>query len=176
MRQRQMDKITIFNILCRSVYIYLLLVGIFLLSGCGAGRTLVLDSSTKKSNASTVNIVQGKSTIDIPDDKINEFHSKLSQLIYDENNFETGSDLTITYRFLQYNEGNQFTRWFWGGIGNAGEGTLTVEAVFSDLSGDKIARIQSEGKISSGFFGGDFSLAVQKAAEEIATFTVITFK
>lgn len=84
--------------------------------------------------------------------------------------------MTIRYRFVQYNAGNQFTRWFWGGIGNAGEGTLTVEAKYFDSQGKEICVIQSEGKIGSGFFGGSFDYAMDKAAKEIVEYTKANFK
>lgn len=90
--------------------------------------------------------------------------------------FVQGSELIITYRFVQYDPGNQFTRWFWGGIGNAGEGTITLEATYVDSFGKLLAKIQSEGKIGSGFFGRYFSLALEKAAEEIAEYTIENFR
>jgi hypothetical protein len=47
---------------------------------------------------------------------------------------------------------------------------MTVEAKFFDKSGNELAKIQSEGEISSGAFGGSFNLAVQKASKEIAEY------
>lgn len=57
------------------------------------------------------------------------------------------------------------------GLGNAGEGSLTIEATYVDAEGTELATIHAEGKISSGFFGGDFTLAIEKAAKEIADYT-----
>ncbi|HSK29843.1 MAG TPA: hypothetical protein VLA17_07755, partial [Candidatus Limnocylindria bacterium] len=62
------------------------------------------------------------------------------------------------------------------GIGNTGEGSLTVEAKFFDNADKELATIQAEGRIGSGFFGGDFSFALDKAAEKIAEYTKINFK
>jgi hypothetical protein len=78
--------------------------------------------------------------------------------------------LKIHYRFIQFNPGSQFSRWFWGGIGSAGKGSLTVEVRFLDGSGRELAKIQSEGEITSGAFGGSFDFAVQKAATEVAEY------
>jgi hypothetical protein len=74
------------------------------------------------------------------------------------------------YRFVQFNPGSQFSRWFWGGIGSAGKGTMTVEAKFLDSNDKELVKIQSEGEIASGFLGGGFNLAIQKAAKEIAEY------
>ena len=159
----------------RLITIYIFTLIFLFLAGCGSGKTVVMEPVTEKSDVSTIGIVAGKSTVNIPDDVVNKFHKKLEQLLYDEGKFIKGADLIITYRFIQYDEGNQFTRWFWGGIGNAGEGAITVEAIYSNASENNLAKIQSEGKIGSGFFGGDFSLAVEKAAEEIADYTITNF-
>jgi len=97
-------------------------------------------------------------------------------LLYKEGAFQKGSELTIRYRFVQFDAGSQFTRWFLGGIGNSGEGSLTIEAKYFDMAGKELSVIQTEGRIGSGFFGGDFSFALQKAAEEIADYTKINFK
>jgi hypothetical protein len=40
----------------------------------------------------------------------------------------------------------------------------------------KLANIQTEGWIGSGFFGGSMSEAVDKAAEEIAEYAIANFK
>ena len=146
------------------------------LSGCGAGKTIVNTPPETHLHLSSVDIVQGVSTVAVPYTVSNELMDKLSEKIYEEGNFVKGNDLTITYRCIQYDPGDQFTRWFWGGIGNAGEGVITIETTFANATGKQLAMIQSEGKIGSGFFGGDFSLAIDKVAEEIVEYTKANFK
>jgi hypothetical protein len=68
---------------------------------------------------------------------------------------------------VQFDTGNQFQRWLWRRIGNAGEGAMHVVAEYFD-GGTKLAPTQIEGRIGSGCFGGSMSEAVDKAAEEIA--------
>jgi len=146
-----------------------------LLCGCGAGKTLVMEPGENKYSASSVSIVQDQCTVNVPNEVLEEFREKLSLKIYNKGKFKEGNELEIKYRFLQFDPGNQFTRWFWGGIGNTGEGTLTVETKYFDSKGNLVSQIQSEGKIGSGFFGGDFSLAVDRAAEEISEYTILNF-
>jgi hypothetical protein len=77
-------------------------------------------------------------------------------------------------RVVQFEPGSQFQRWFWGGLGNQGEGSLHVLAEFYE--GDKkLAHIQTEGRIGSGAFGGSLNMAVDKAATEIAEYAGTTF-
>ncbi len=86
-----------------------------------------------------------------------------------------GKELTLKYRFIQFQEGSQFERWFWGGIGNAGEGSITCEVLFLDPAGAEVAKIQSEGRIGSGFFGGSIHDALGKMGEEVGKYTVQHF-
>lgn len=154
----------------------LIITMIILLAGCGAGKTMVLKPSERKLQCNSVDISEGKSTVDVPETDKKAFQEKLTKLIYEEGGFQKGNDLRIVYRFIQYNPGSQFTRYMWGGLGSAGEGTLTVEAKYFDVSDKEIATIQTEGKISSGVFGGSFSFAIEKCAKEIAEYTKKNFK
>ena len=86
-----------------------------------------------------------------------------------------GEGLTIRVKVVQFSAGNQFERWFWGGIGNAGEGSMHIVAEFFEGS-TKLAQTQMEGRIGSGFFGGSMREAVDKAAEEIAKYAVANFR
>jgi hypothetical protein len=145
------------------------LLVILVISGCGAGKTMVVKPPETAARFSAAEISAAQSTVNVPQEIQDSFQTKLAKLLYEEGGFTRGPGLTIRYRFIQYNPGSQFTRWFWGGIGNAGEGTMTVEATF--LNGDQeLAKIQSEGKIGSGAFGGSFDFAVQKAAGEVAEY------
>jgi hypothetical protein len=141
-----------------------------LVIGCGAGRTMVLAPAETPERFSEAEIIEGQSTVSVPSDVNAAFQSKLAQLVYGEGGFSQGPGLKIKYRFIQFNPGSQFTRWFWGGLGSAGKGTMTVEAIFLDPSGKELAKIQSEGEITSGALGGSFDLAVQKAAAEVAAY------
>ncbi|MFQ5847364.1 MAG: DUF4410 domain-containing protein [Candidatus Methylomirabilales bacterium] len=161
-----------------------------ILVGCGAGKTLVMKPPETKLRVTSVSFSEGNSTIAVPAEAKKAFEEKLAELLYEEQKeadeyekekngegaFKMGDDLKIKYRFVQYDKGDRFTRWFWGGIGNAGEGSLTIEVKYFDVTDKELATIQSEGKISSGFFGGAINFAVGKAAEEIAEYTVQNFK
>jgi hypothetical protein len=154
---------------------FLILVLIFLV-GCGAGKTAVVKQPETKVSTSFVNLVEEPSKVDVPDDARNEFREKLEHLLYEKGTFQRGPDLEIRYCFMQYDSGHQFTRWFWGGIGSAGKGSLTIEVKYFDATHKELATIHSEGEIGSGALGGDFSFALKKAAEEIVEYTEQNFR
>jgi len=158
------------------IYLSLLITIIIILVGCGAGKTMVLKPSETKMHVSTVDAFEGDSTVNIPEEAKSVFREKLNKLLYKSEGFQKGNELKIRYRFIQYNPGSQFTRYMWGGLGNMGEGTLTIEAKYLDTNDKEIATIQSEGKIGSGVFGGSFNYAIEKCAKEIAEYTKQNFK
>lgn len=166
----------------RKVFCFSLLA-LFLpvLVGCGAGRTMVLKAPVEKVTTREIGLVEEEPTVNVPREVRDTFHEKLERALFEakdgkEPPFARGSDLKLRYRFVQFNPGSQFSRWFWGGIGNAGEGTMTVEATFLREGGEDLSKIQCEGKISSGFFGGSFDFALERAAKEIVTFAEGNFK
>jgi hypothetical protein len=153
-----------------SVDIFILLMLTLALMGCGAGRTMVLAPAETSAKFSSAELIEDKATVNVPGDVSASFQAKLSQLLYGQDGFTKGPGLKISYRFIQFNPGSQFTRWFWGGIGSAGKGTMTVEVMFLDSSDKELSKIQSEGEITSGAFGGSFDFALQKTAEEVAEY------
>lgn len=66
-------------------------------------------------------------------------------------------------------------RWFTGGIGNAGEASTMVEFEFLSPEGEALSKIQVEGRIGSGFFGGSTDSALKKAAREAAAYAANSF-
>lgn len=154
----------------------LLSVTAVFVNGCGAGRTLVIKPSDIKVRVSSITVSESNSPVAVPAEVKSAFQQKLEEFLYGEGGFQKGGELNIRYRFIQFDPGNQFTRWFWGGIGNAGEGSLTVEAKYFDSANTELSTIQAEGRIGSGFFGGDFSFAVEKAAEKVAEYTKVNYR
>lgn len=149
---------------------FILLMLTLSLTGCGAGRTMVLTPVETPVKFTSAELYEDKATVNVPGDVSASFQAKIDQLLYGQEGFTKGPGLKIRYRFIQFNPGNQFTRWFWGGIGSAGKGSMTVEARFLDSSDRELAKIQADGEITSGAFGGSFDSAIQKTAEEVAEY------
>ena len=149
-----------------------------LVAACGTGRTLVMEAPQRKA-FSAVTVTRADDTVPVPEEYRVQFATKIRELLYGTKEkpgpFTEGEGLTIRVKVVQFSAGNQFERWFWGGIGNAGEGSMHIVAEFFEGS-TKLAQTQMEGRIGSGFFGGSMREAVDKAAEEIAKYAVANFR
>jgi hypothetical protein len=148
-----------------------------LLAGCGTARTLVMEPPQRKAFAAAT-LARADDAVAVPEEYRVQFVNKIRELLYGTKEkagpFAEGAGLTIRIRVVQFNEGSRLQRWFWGGVGNTGEGSIQVLAEFFD--GDtKLAQTHVEGRIGSGFFGGSMSQAVDKAAEEIAQYAIGNF-
>src|SRR5262249_29262004 len=93
-------------------------------AGCGVGRNLIVQPPQTRIRAASASAAEGNSPVGVPAEMKSEFQSKLDQYLYAENGFQRGQELRIRYRFIQYDPGSQFSRWFFGGLGNTGEGSL----------------------------------------------------
>ena len=144
------------------------------IAACGAGKTMVMEPGAEMIKVASVELHEGKSMVNCPPAVVAQFRSKLEAQLCKPGGFVQGDDLNPTYQFIQYNPGDQFTRWFFGGIGNAGESSITVQALYTDQGGRQVGKIMSEGKIGSGAFGG--SMDLERAADEVAQYTLTTFK
>lgn len=150
----------------------------FILVGCGATKTMVLEPIERQNTVKKLCIVKSDSTTTVNPEVEKYFAEALHTKIFKEYGFQEGNDIAIKYRFIQLNEGSRFGRWMFGGIGNCGEGSTTVEVKFIDnaQNAKEIGKIHTEGKIGSGFFGGDMDNAIKGAAEEIADYVKGNFK
>jgi hypothetical protein len=160
----------------RAYLFSFLISAMFLTASCGVGRNMVVDAPETKIRAASANASETNSPVSVPTEVKSEFQSKLEQYLYKDGAFQKGSDLKIKYRFIQYEPGSQFSRWFFGGIGNAGEGSLMIEVKFFDSADKELSKIQTEGRIGSGFFGGSYSEALDKAAEKVAEYAKTNFR
>lgn len=149
--------------------------------GCTSGRTMVMNIPTERIKAVSINIIEEQATVNVPPEVRNMFRDKLERALFvgeqgSSPPFTKGTDLNIHYRFIQFTAGSQFKRWLAGGMGGYGEGVMTVEARFINSTGKEISKIQSEGKIGAGIFGGTIEGAVEKCVEEVAQYAKENFR
>lgn len=154
----------------------LLLVSILLaLVGCGTARTLVIEPVATNDKYTSVKLVANNPNVQVPAEVIEKIEAVINKGLYEKGPFSVGDDLKIHYTFISHDKGNQFARWFWGGIGNAGEASVIVTVRYLNNEGNEIAKTQVEGRIGSGFFGGSINEAITKAGEDIVEFTINNF-
>lgn len=155
--------------------IYLLLAVMVSLAGCGTASTLVLEPVQTADRFERVELLAHNPTVAVPADVTQKIESVIRKGLYESGTFSHGDDLRILYTFISHDPGSQFQRWFWGGIGNTGEGSVTVMVRYVDKSDKELAKTQVEGRIGSGFFGGSLNEAITKAGQDIVKFTVEKF-
>jgi len=159
-----------------KLFFFLSMVALVGLSGCSGAKTLMMKPPDIPVRVSSVSFHEANSILEVPKDMKLTFEETLEELLYSKEGFRRGVELKIRYRIIGYEEGSRFSRWLWKGIGNAGEGSVTVEAKFFDATEKELATIQTEGRIETGVLGGSFKKAIQKAAESIADYTFKNFK
>ncbi|RQR23995.1 hypothetical protein DIE23_34375 [Burkholderia sp. Bp9143] len=155
---------------------YTIVIGLMLLLGaCATSKTVVLEPTKPHARLSGVALVESGSTATVPSEVTEKFRSVVEKGLYENDTFTRGNDLRIVYTIVSDDPGNQFERWFWGGLGYAGEGSLVIIVRYLDATDTELAKTEVEGRVSSGFFGGSFDEAVTKAGEDIVKFTIQNF-
>lgn len=145
-----------------------------LVAGCAGSSNMVVTPNQSDFRSQTVDLVYGGATVSAEDEGVTELKRYMEEAFYEKGLFSRGAGLTVKYGFMTYDEGSQAARYFLGMIGG-GEAKMVVGAEFYDTNGNLLARIQSEGRLNGGFFGGDASSAVKKAAQEIANYAAANF-
>ncbi len=153
-----------------------LLGSVIALCACATGRTLVVEPA-KKTTFAAARIVEEQPTVSVPGEVEASFKESLTKKLYDpeKGKFVSGDGLVVRYQFIQYTAGNRFSRWFWGGIGNAGEASTTIKVLFEDVAGAQLGDIQVEGRIGSGFFGGASKDALERASDQVVEYAIANF-
>ena len=144
------------------------------LSACASSNHIVLAPNSTNYMSSKVALVYDNATVKVEDKKVALLNKYLEEALFANNStFSKGEGLTIKYGFIGYNEGSQALRYLAGPI--AGGAKMVIVAEFLDPSGKSLAKIQSEGTVAGGFFGGDSDSAIKGAAKKIAAYAEENF-
>lgn len=154
----------------------LIVLMVLSLVACGTAQTVVIEPPATDSTFASVSIIENQPAVEVPPEVKKLFEQELMTGLFEKGSFTPGNDMKLMYTFTGQNSGNRFARWFWGGIGNYGKGSITIDVSYVGSSGNQIAKTQVEGQILAGFLGGSFDEAVKKAAQDIANYTVTNFK
>ncbi len=147
-----------------------------ILQGCaGKGTTMVLNAPTERQMARNYHLVDSGSTVGVESSAKRLFETEVNQGLR-QANMQAGQDLEISYRFIQFDEGSRFMRYMAGGLGNAGEGEMTIEVTFKNRDKQEIGKINVGGKIASGAFGGSFDNAIEQAALQVVRYVNSNFR
>lgn len=143
-------------------------------AGCswGGSRTRILAPQQAPTKTSTMSIVEGDHTANVPEKERAEFRKRLERKLYARRAFTRGSGMTVEYRIVLYDKGSQLQR-YWLGYG-AGEGEMIVEATFRS-GGREAAKIETSGRLSMGSFGGSFRDTYNRVIKEIVAYATSNF-
>jgi hypothetical protein len=139
---------------------------------------MVMEPVAERKTFDAVKIERSEDSVAVPEELRTMFLEEIRNDLYgtpeEAGPFKEGDGLTIRVKVVQFQGGNQFQRWFFGGIGNQGEASMQLLTEFYDGE-KKLSHIQTEGRIGSGFFGGSVKSAVEKAAGEISQYAITHF-
>lgn len=143
------------------------------LTACASGTTTVTMPVQNAAKVKTVNVAAGQHTVEVDPSQVAAFDAQLREKLYHSNVFSEGNELTLRYRYIQFNPGSQAMRYFVGmGVG---KGSQTIEVSFVAPDGRELGKINVGGEISGGMFGGALKEATEKAADEAAKYAVSQF-
>jgi hypothetical protein len=139
--------------------------------GCGGiGRTTVLKPYHIHTEYSSLTISEGNSAVYVPSEIKDLFKITLSNYLIDKGKFKRGTGLKVIYSYIQFNPGNQAAHYLI--TGGMGEGSIRVNVIYIDPSGNEISNMQTEGKFSIGY---PIDVEIEECAKRIALYTEENF-
>lgn len=150
------------------------------LAACGGVETTVVAPPTQPIKVSSITVQEGKPMSNCPPEVVTELRDKLTAKLYKPGAFDKGNaksnTLKLAYRVVEYDGGDQSSRWSFDAVRGTNKGSLVVEAVYLDKKGKEVGRIRSEAKVGSSLLGHSIDDALEHAADEVADYTAKTFK
>ncbi|MEK6702055.1 MAG: hypothetical protein AABZ53_07320 [Planctomycetota bacterium] len=152
------------------------------LAGCSTSHTFVLDPAMPRMSHMTAALQQGSSTVKVDEKTARAFEAKLGERLRTEAKITASptAELVIQYRFVLYETGSTAARLGSGVASLAGspfygigDGTVGIEATFTDALGHPMGRILVDGPIAGAFASADSAL--DTAATSIARYTRANF-
>ena len=165
------------HIILSNWKLFISIISFLLLSGCsaGTGKFFVINPPDRYVKMPSISIIDSTSLVNVSRNSKVIFKKELSEALYVKN-FQRGSDFRLVYSFIYYDEGSRFLRWLGGNLFRLGKGIVKVQVKYLDSTGKELASIEAEGTIVSGWYGGSLDYAIERAAEQVAEYTIDQFK
>jgi hypothetical protein len=146
------------------------------LAACSSAQTTVVAPPAETMKVASITLMEAKPTVPVPPEVMSELHEKLTAKLYKPGAFGKGPSVKLAYRVVDFNAGDESSRWSFGSMTGQAKGSVTVEAVYFDKRGHELGKIRSEGKVGSSLLGKSMDDAVEHVADEVAGYTTKTFK
>lgn len=145
------------------------------LAACSGGK-LTVEQPSSSYRGSHLMLLEYEPSAKVPKAVANYVQSKMDDAFFKgKPPFGRGRDITVRYRFVEFERGNR--------VGRAALGPLVVgteevaqEAQFIDGQGTVISRVRSRRETRAGIFGGSFYSAIDRAVEDIRRYAASQFK
>jgi hypothetical protein len=145
------------------------------LAACGGSKLTVVQPLNSYTGPQSL-LLEYQPSSAVPDSVANYVQSKMDHAFFKGNPpFGRGRDITVRYRFVEFEPGSRVGRAVLGPLG-IGTAEVAVEAQFLDQQGKLIARVRSRGETRAGIFGGSFYSAIDRAVEDIRRYAISQFK
>jgi len=155
--------------------LFALLVAAAPLSACASNHLLVQQPASSRFHAQSVTLSYQGGGAAATDDAAAYLQQKMKEAFFEKDApFSQGNELTVRYRFVGFDRGSRMSRYFLGGLAG-GEAEMVIEAEFVAPDGKVLAKVQSQGRVQGGFFGGSSNSAIDGAVKEIHDFAVANF-
>jgi len=145
-------------------------------SACANSALLVERPNTSSFRTDLASISHGDSNVTVDDENIAYTQEQMEEAFFggDSPLFTKGEGISITYRYIAFDEGSQAARYFLGPI--AGGSKVLLEVDFSGPDGEVLSTVRGEGSVTGGFFGGSNKSGIKKAIEKVADYAAAEFK
>lgn len=145
------------------------------LAGCASNHLLVEQPAVSAFHAQSVSLDYQNGGAAVTADAAAYLQQKMQEAFFSgDTPFARGNGLTIRYRFIGFDRGSRLSRYLLGGLAG-GEAQMVIQAEFVAPDGKVLAKIQSQGRVNAGFFGGSSNSAIDGAVKEIRDYAVANF-
>jgi uncharacterized protein YcfL len=152
-----------------------LLLAATTVTGCASNHLIVEQPAVSAVHAQSVTLDYQAAGAAVTADAAAYLQSKMQDAFFGKDAaFTHGKDLTIRYRFVGFDRGSRLSRYLLGGLAG-GEAQMVIEAEFVAPDGTVLSKIQSQGRVNAGFFGGSSNSAIDGAVKEIRDYALANF-
>ena len=145
------------------------------LSACANSSLMVEQPYRGDYRTASATVMPDANTVEVDADNTEYTTRKMEEAFFggDSPLFTEGDGITVTYRYLTFDEGSQALRYLMGGL--AGGSKVLLEVDFTGPDGTLLSKVRGEASVSGGFMGGSNKSGIDKAIDKIAEYASATF-
>jgi hypothetical protein len=150
------------------------LMALLLLAGCSSGKITGAEGPAGNARFTAMEIYRGQDAMAVSAGISKTFEARLRRQLTRSNGFVQGEGLRLLYRFISFDPGDRMTRYMT--LGLSGEAVARVEVRMFDAQNRPLGRVESEGRLSTGLFGGGTDATAENCADEVAAHILANYR